>query len=62
MNYYDRAREVYEQAMEVIHGHVGNVMDDVEELSELVEELVSEKSRDRADELISKILISLDKI
>jgi hypothetical protein len=59
---YDRAKEIYEQAMEVVHGYVGQAVDEVEQLSEVVDELENENSRHRADELIGKILSSLGKI
>lgn len=62
MNYHDRAKDLYEQAMEVIHSYVGDAVEATEELSSLIDELVNEQSRDRADELIDKILLSLEKI
>lgn len=59
---YDRAREMYETALEVIHGHVEDAIDGVEELGVLVDKLFEEDDRDKADELISKIISSLEKI
>lgn len=59
---HDRAREIHETAMEVIHGYVEDAIDGIEKLGVLVDRLSEECDRDKADELISKILTSLEKI
>lgn len=62
MSYKDRAYEIHERAMEVIHGYVEDAIEASEELRDLADELANETSRERADNLITKIIISLEKI
>lgn len=61
-SHHDRARNLYETAMETIRNHADDAEQAIEELAILIDGFMEEASREQADALIDKILISLDKI
>lgn len=61
-HYEDKARMLYEQSMEVIHGKVNEAKRYVDELDGIVDEIVNEEDKDKADTLIDKLVRVLEDI
>ena len=60
---YDKSREMYERAMESVNSKVEYAKDKIEKLSvELSDIELHEDEREELDDLISKALVSLDRI
>jgi len=60
--YEDKARMLYEQSMEVIHGKVNEAKRYADELDGIVDEIVNEEDKDKADALIEKLVRVLEDI
>ena len=61
-HYEDKARMLYEQSMEVIHGKVNEAKQYIDELKGIVEEIVNEEDKEKADALIDKLVRVLEDI
>ena len=61
-SYRDKAEQMYEQSMEVVHGKVGQAKECAIELEGIIDQIVREEDREKADVLIEKMIRALEDI